>query len=233
MDVVGKSRQAKASQMAKVLLDFHEKFVWVNGMPQSSSGKRKKNKPGRKPARKKQRTEDLSPPYTAATSHEQDVRPVGVPILESRLSLEREREGCFQASPGPASNAAWQVSQAAAPGEGTFVLPGFTQQAQQGTGIVPGRSRIEERSRFDTLVSAACSTSTAEQFQERATRVATTDFDPLPAQTQETLLDITAFDFVVPLLDMTDLEFVVDPQSSMFSQLHSFEQEISRLPDQI
>jgi hypothetical protein len=88
MDVMEKSRQAKASQMAKVLLDFHEKFVWVNGMPQSSSEKRKTNEPGHKTARKKRgRTENLSPSYTAATSHEQDVRPVGVPILESRLSL--------------------------------------------------------------------------------------------------------------------------------------------------
>ncbi|GLA78622.1 hypothetical protein AtubIFM55763_011636 [Aspergillus tubingensis] len=219
--------EVNASQMAKVLLDFHKTFVWVNEMPQRSLGKRKKNDQGHETTRKNRgRSEYLEPSLAAATSQEQDFRPVGGSMLQPRLALERTREGCFQSSIALDSNPVWRISQTRAPSECLLRLPEITQREQRRAEIAPGSStRTEERSRFDTLVSAACSTDTAEQFQERAAGNMSVDFVPLPAHSQETLLDVTALDFVVPLLDVTDLDFV-DPQSSMFSQLHSYEQDI-------
>ena len=75
----------------------------------------------------------------------------------------------------------------------------------------------EERSRFDALVSAACSSDTAaQQFQEMETEISVAGFVLIPEPARENLLNVTELDFVVPFLDVNDIEFI-DSQLSMFA----------------
>jgi hypothetical protein len=46
-----------------------------------------------------------------------------------------------------------------------------------------------------------------------------------PISNNGNVLDLADLDFVAPLLDMTDLEFV-DPQSTFFPHFYSFEQNV-------
>jgi hypothetical protein len=228
--------------MAKSLLDFHAKFIWVAELDpgQSLSGKRKQDtKIHATNGRKRSKKGNLGSVSAVETCHAESA--LGEFILDSQLLTGLTSEGsCVANTIGLAPDSfAWQTSETS---------QSNADPAQQGNhesgNETQGSLASEDASRFNTLVSAACS---ANPSRERSVEMATMNFVPLPSvQVEETLLDFAALDFVGPhcpesnhgnVLDLTDLDFVaplldisdldyVEPQSSFFPPFYSFEQNV-------
>ncbi|CAI7643606.1 unnamed protein product [Penicillium palitans] len=240
IDINKKSEESNATSMAKFLLDFHSKFIWIAEIDpgQSLTGKRKHGtKMHARAGGKRSKKRNPGSFSAVETCHAGSTERLGEFIPGAQLLARLPSEGsCVPDTIGSASNyLVWQASGA------SQSRAGPAQQAEHGSGDNTQESVSSEvPSRSNTLVSAACS---ANPSQERSTM----DFvRPQSPQVEETVLDLTALDFVTPqcpisnngnvldladldfvapLLDMTDLDFV-DTQSSFFPHFYSFEQNV-------
>ncbi|KAJ5971809.1 uncharacterized protein N7479_001727 [Penicillium vulpinum] len=244
IDIIRKSEDSNAARMAKSLLDFHANFIWMAELDpgQSSSGKRKHNtkihtRTGGK--RSKKGVPESFP--TLETDNLGSTKRLGEFIPDAQLlTASASERSCMPNDIGSTSNSlAGQAS------ETNQSRAGPAQQEEQESGNnTQGSASNEVPSRFNTLVSAACS---AHSAQEMSVETTTMNFvPPQSPQDEETLLDLTALDFVGPqcsisnnenVLDLTDLDFVaplldmadldfVDPQYSFFPHFYSFEQNV-------
>ena len=210
--------------MAKVLLDFHSQRVTVRGVdPESSRGKRRQEPQGNTDSpRKRQRANSRQ----SFRSSEQNARRAVESVPESQPPCDTT---CFHEPGSEGTNSeplSWQVSDVSPRGAVFGGASELAHQSERFLNLIPTENfnSEQETSRFETLVSAACSTN------PREGPLGVTDFDfvgrTYTAPTHDNLLDTTALDFVDPLsfsldqmsaqtnlLDTTALDFV-DPSQT-------------------